>query len=413
MPSLRKWAVVVGCVLACVFLVAVRHKADRSFFIDSKAYFAAARVFLHGQNPYDGPAVVQESLALDPAGFPAGTQNERYINLPAALLPEIAVSFVPWRLFTTLCILITGLCLPLIVILAAELFGLKLTPARLVAGSVVLAAFPPVWRGVMTGQSAVILVAISLGLCLAVSRGRRGVTAGLAFLALMKATCCVPLIGYLFFKAHRRERVAIVTGCAAFALASVVMAVIIGPHAALDGFRQSQAAMFNPGGANDPYVYPARYARVDLAPMLTLAVDAHHIGLANALAGALLLLPAIWLLTIRRSRSIEPAEICVWLTASLLVFYHRPYDVVFAVPILALGMRDLRDGRRLHTAARLGAVALSYTVLGDHSIMSVVHFDAPWIRPAITIILYLSCVIPALVAIERPVATDVKATAVV
>ena len=397
MPRPALWIVTIGCALSFVFLFLTHKRFDRSFFIDGKVYYAAANLFAHGRDPYDGAALIAESLHADPAGYPAGTAGELYINLPAALLPAAAVSFLPWTAFTTLSLVLMAFSIPLIVVFGLTATGVDVTRGRLVGLSILLAAYPPVWRCMMTGQVAILICAVCLGVCACVERRRSPArlwgAAAFTFLALTKVTCAVPLLVYLFVRSARQERMALTAGASVFVAACLVVTVMIGPHAAVSGLRENQAITFGPAGPDYPYFAPAKFARIDLEPLLAMFVGAPRLAAVKYGLCLLLFLPLlVW--TIKNGPGVDARLASAWLAFSLILFYHRSYDALMTAPILFLGIRDLVDGARVLGSVRIALFLAGYLLLGDHNIFSVLAHagvqDQAWIRPTLFIALYAS-----------------------
>ncbi len=138
--------------------------ADLIFGFDFYSFWAAGRVFISGQTPYDTDLL---QLAQSSAGWPHGSELHIFpyppwsllFFVPFALLP-IELAKIAWALFSMACMLHGAILINRYV---AEEFKVRSLPFVTILSSLVL--FPPTLREILLGQTAHIsfyAVALSL-----------------------------------------------------------------------------------------------------------------------------------------------------------------------------------------------------------------------------------------------------------
>lgn len=323
------------------------------FFLDRGAYralwfsttgdfstvYAAARCWLHGENPYDRTDLVRE---LARAGAPADIQREQQINpfvyLPAALPWMSPFAILPWRAANT------AWCL-----LSLALFGLSLWTilqhcelsrhGKWLAASAAL-LFSPTYVGVYDGNPGVVVIAL---IALSILRPARRVWSA-SGIALGIALCFKPQLALAaigVFLLWRRGKPLIVAALV-FALATTIGITVLsgGGHRWLwwQTEQDNVKASFVPGGQSDPApLSPVAWQMINgqsLSSYLTPASGRYN-GIIWLLAAVLL---AAFLVRRARGAGSPWQDIAFCSAVTLTVSYHRYYDaqlLLLLLPLLA------------------------------------------------------------------------------
>lgn len=339
---LRALAVVLMVLGGAAFVV--RGPARCSNF-DFALLYASARGWCLGADPYDATALdvlwheAQGVARLAPTR--RGARDLLYV--PSMHVPMAPVAMLPWPAASRVWLGLSIACVPLALAAVARHAGLRATAAPFwlfVGGGLLLAPFH---TSVALGQLAVPVLALIAGAELARHHGR-DVLAGLL---LGLAAALKPQIGGLFVLhalLRRRWRCALLAG----ALAAVVLLIGVlrlqWAGIAWLATLQANVTYFATEGMGNPTVTnPARFQLLDLHPLYHTALDDR--GLVNGLV--LLTVGAMAIAFIARAwwqgRPLDDQRsLAMTGVLGLLVVYHRIYDAVLLVFVLAWCLRMLQ-----------------------------------------------------------------------
>jgi hypothetical protein len=397
-PVLICWLALLGC-----FTIALMSKDLSTFSIDCKVYYMAAATLMNGKDPYNPADMTQTSMVRDPKGVIVGSGPESTVNIPLSIALFTPLALVKWRTASLFVFATNLLCIPLIFILTAKIFGESLTFIKLFALCLIAAIFPPVWKDVFVGQIALLVLAAQLAACLLLGGGYPLALFALLTFASSKITCSIPGFIVSLARGKHRDRVAAVLSVMAFIVVNSLIVLHIGFHGFREHYSLNNTAVFGRNACNDAYTY-ARLVRIDDAPILAMFVDRDSLSFFSLLLAGLLALPIVALL-INRVRSVGVLIVSTLLYA-LTVVYHRPYDAIFALPLIYVTIQGFIGGRKATASLRLASLAAAFLVFGDHNIFTFHEsalgcLDQPYIRPVITICMYLTMVIPEIIWANR------------
>jgi hypothetical protein len=315
---------------------------------DFASVFAASRVWIHGQNPYDLPVVLS-------TWHHAGIFSDRDVSYFATVYPPNSlVMLIPFALLPATAAMWAWLALTLALICLqfaalADLAGLRLRDPRtliLLAGALASAPFQ---FAVLSGQLS--MPAISLGIVAVWCAAReRGILGGV----LLGLACAIkPQVGAPFVAYYLLSRRWSVAGVSMLISGAIAGGALLAMHVAhidwYTGWKQSIALTTRIGGVNDyGWAGDFRDEIMDLKMLLvSLLHDSRTLRIAvEGITG----LVAIWYLRMFRSKTLHDRDQLLMVAGlaavSLLPIYHRVYDAALVTMALAWALAELDGSRR-------------------------------------------------------------------
>ena len=384
--------ILIGMSLSLIFSIILTLKPDLTYGVDGEVFYVGARLLASGHDPYDGQQLQNASRKAVPGGIVIGTPSQEQIALPALLAVDTLFCWLKWPLFLRLGVFADALLIPMIASLCLQYLRGPSSPAPLWISSFCIALFPPTWKVVAVGQISLLVLLCVLVVFRTVRHRRPLFTGPLCFLSLLKFTCVLPALLFLSLRERGRQRSALIAGGALFTLINAVIVLHLGVRTFAQEYHQNMALVFSSGRINDAYG-AGQGVRIDLESILA-AIFTRHRG---AIAGAFLCIAAALPLCarLRDTRKIGLPEISSLCLLSLVCFYHRPYDAVFAVPTgFLLYQRIQERGSRALSVGGVLIAALCYGSLGDHNvidpILRVLHAHRPaFLNAAIILLAYV------------------------
>ncbi len=378
------WALITAVVLTLGFGLALRltahNAASDQRFYDAKMYYVAGLLYRQQLNPYDPDLEYATSIRAAPAGEAVGLRGEEtFVNFPASLPPSAALSYAGWPGFgyamTVLSVFSLVGCCWICVRLAAPPPGRAAVAVALL--SVAAAAMPATWQMISLGQIALPVLLAGLGVIAAVGTRHNLTLFVAAVVVLLKVTMApafllVPLV--LGTPANRRTAIA---AGVAFGLINAATALPVGLRQAVHQYRSNVASVVRGGGINDPDGV-GRFARIDARPLWSPLGNHHAADLASVTT--LLLLTGVFVVRLRRFTRLHAAAAAAGLTA--ISAYHRQYDAVLLIPVLAWTAALLLDRRAGPGLLLLALIGVELASFGEHGPFSLIlhprHRSLPW-----------------------------------
>jgi hypothetical protein len=392
--NLMNRPIVTICLLGILFSLVFGRLSVREhrFVFDGKLFYIGAKLLVAGQNPYRLSELREASRRYAPEGFPAGIEQQAQMHLPATLAAFALFCWMPWTAFCWFLDLLNAFCLPLIAYLLLEYLTPKPSVRALCGASFCLAIFPSTWQNFAVGQLGLPPLLFALLAARALTRNRFPQAVLFCLLALLKFTCSLPLLLYLFLKGDARKRRAIGAAFGLFLVLNLATAAHIGIHRMLAGYQEGIDSLFRAGATNDPGVG----ARMDADSLLAALPGGTPAVAAKAAAAAALV--AAFLYGCRRSQALHLAEVSALSLLALLLFYHRTYDATLVFPALFLAWGLLRTGERSASDLLLmGGLLLCWASIGNHNLLDLLlrplHLQQPfWWRSLAVLASFLALV---------------------
>jgi hypothetical protein len=351
--------------------------ASLAFFVDRGPYrairfsttgdfstvYAAARCWLHGENPYERLALKSE---LAEAGAPPAIQHDQDVNpsvyLPATMPWAAPIAWMSWRFAN---VVWCGLSVALFGVSLWRLLGLAQLSARarwLVASLALL--FSPTYVGVYDGNPGVLAISLIVLSIWSVFAGRMltgGILLGIALCFKPQLALCA-LCVFTVWRSWRPILYAVLLFCMASLIAIVVLSAFGCNRQWWQTEQRNVAISFEPGGPSDPA--PASAVAWQMLNAQTLT---SYIFKKQATYNA-----AVWILAagltaaflyLRKKR--EPAR---WLDAAffapliLTITYHRYYDAQLLLLLLPLLVYFWRGERLLASIVCACLLVLAFPV---------------------------------------------------
>jgi len=339
---------------------------------DFSVIWAASRAWLVGQDPYRHDSLRQvwtHSALQSPIDLNRRSWPILYPPNTFALLAPLAALPWPWARSTWLAVNLAALAVLLLLLLkpveppalSARAPEARPTAHRRLLLLAFVLAFAPLHLTIATGQ--LTLVSFTLGLlgCWASERRRNasgGIALGLG--AARKPQIGFVLLAYALYRGQWRAfAVAVILAAAAFGIGAARLRA--GPvpwHAELrtNLFDNAHAGSGDPTRDN-----PVRFQLINLQyPLHNFAHSRAWVNTSTFLVtgGASL---AGLLLALRARRQRDLLLLGLWLTASLLLLYHRSYDALVLTAPLAWILARAPGGSGPATALALLALAAFLT----------------------------------------------------
>ena len=357
---------------------------------DGKIFYIGGRLLASGGNPYSRSQLLAGSERWAPEGMAAGQPAQMQLHFPATLVVFALFSWLPWPAFCWLLALLLGLTLPLIAWLCLRYFQPQPDNAALIAGTLLAAIVPATWQTFALGQVSLFTLLFILLTDRALIGKRDGLVVLFGFFALLKPTCCLPVLAVLFLREGVRGRGALVGAVLVNVAVNLLGALMIGPQAFLTEYREGARLMRLPGAPLDPLSGFRVDASVFLASFLhgaALTVTAYIVSAALC-AGYYV----VW----KRSRKTELPDIAALLLLALLIFYHQPYDAALVAPALIYGYLLVKSGLKRPTDKVFAALlALNLMSFGNHNVVSLLlkplrHEQPIYFKPLVLLLTYLA-----------------------
>ena len=387
------WLTLYSC-----FALALHKKDLSTFSTDCKVYYMASATLMSGKNPYNPADMFYTCRLRDPKGMWVGGGSGAASNVPLPFVLFTPFTIFDWATASRLIFALNLLCIPLIFTLSAKVLDDKLPAHRLYFLCFISAIFPPVWKDVYVGQNALTVLAAQLGCCALVGTSNPVAVFALISFACNKITCSAPVFLVSIVKGVPSEKLAALIAFAAFVALNILIVLHMGWHSFLVHYSQANSMLFGPNACNDPYT-SGRLIRIDDAPLLAMFVPRSLLTPCCLMLSVVLAIPLVALIFYRKS---SPGVVLISsLLYTLTTLYHRPYDAVLALPFIYFTLRESNCKHSLAAGFRLASLLAVVLVFGDHNVFNVFNhaatrFDFPFIRPVITISMYLSMVFPEL-----------------
>ncbi len=321
---------------------------------DNGLFYYAARAILSGHNVYDREWVFQEWMrdgspkSLDPHSFSG------YINPPSLALFYIPVLLLKPK-FAYYAIVVLNFTAALFVAIALPKSSKKLTKtqAYLFTGFVLL--LPSVFEIIQYGQSSLISFALIAGGLLSFSRSKPIAGGMLVGLALSKFTLAIPVILYL---ALCRSWKAFFAAVVVFTALNLILILPAGAPETLKSYKALLSVESGENTSYDPMTKVYRY-RPDLiinakrASVLIIGNERSRVTLLNWMLSAMIAGGVIYLRVSKKFNGepfSHPLETPLLMIATLLLFYHRHYDLAGTLFVI-FGLADygLKQSKRRTT----------------------------------------------------------------
>ncbi len=310
---------------------------------DNGLFYYAARAILSGHNLYDREWVFQEWVrdgspkSLDPHSFSG------YINPPS-----LAVFYIPVQLlkpeFAYYAIVALNLAAALCVAIALPKSSKNFTKTQvyLFAGFVLL--LPSVFEIIQYGQSSLISFGLIAGGLLSLSRSKQVTGGTLLGLSLSKFTLAIPFVLYL---ALCRSWKAFIAAILTFTVLNLILVLPAGVPQTLRSYKALISVESSDNSSYDPMTKVYRY-RPDLiinakrASALIVGNNRTGATILNWILSALIVGGVVYL---RASKKFtgepfsHPLETPILMIATLLLFYHRHYDLAGTLFVI-FGLAD-------------------------------------------------------------------------
>jgi hypothetical protein len=376
--------------LLCWSIVALgRNVARMDGWRDHGLFYYAPRLFLHSRDAYDWD-VMKTEWRNDgrPTGIDPGTTMSGYVTPPSMALLTLVPSLAPPRFGYRAVDLwnVAALTVSLIFLLgmARRTWPLE---ARLLFTAFVL-TLPDVFGVLLLGQTTLIICACLCASLYCFTSARAAAYGGVGIgLALAKFTLALPFLALLAF---RRKWRALLVAILVFLGINLAMSIPGGVGKTLAEFRAAMVRENRAGTSYDPISSNATYMPDTLVHGKRLLYLVF--GERRALIEALNILLSVFIVAImiyvlrarQRSASLieEPLEIALLTMASLLLFYHRTYDMAALILVgYALVDEGMRGPKR-RTTAWVAMVAIFLFV--THS-ATVIYGLAAWMPHGVNV----------------------------
>jgi hypothetical protein len=353
----RKWRLILG------FLILL---SGTEFIVRGPVRFAHNRDFNDFISPYiQSKAWVQGIDPYSPANlvrlWPAEAERPEFLDqdltngtlvlrrgIPTAypltaLFVLAPMTIFPWPLAHAIWLAINLLAYAAMGFSLALLIHLRWNETRTYIFCAFLLALAPFHTGLAAGSIAIVVVAMTAVVCLAVERGQ-DILAG-ALLAI--AVSLKPQIGLPFllcFLLYRRWRLAgTAMGIIALVAVLAVLRLTIAGTPWVENYFYDNRMLFSRGSLGDfTEADPIRFGLVNLQVLLYVIL--HDRALANGLALAVAVIAGLWwsfLLNRRSGGGQHLLALSALVVISLLPIYHRLYDASLLVFPLAWSLTDL------------------------------------------------------------------------
>jgi len=307
--------------------------------------YAAAALFVEGEDPYDGLACARRMREEGYERPQHVAEGSLYPPPTLAVLSPLGV--MSWRAASLLWLAINLLSCGVLVWAAAQWLTIHDRRMRWMVAALVVVAQGAVATSMSLGQLSLVAAAcICAGLVL--MQRHRGVNAGLliGLACLIKPQLGLGFLLLILFMRQWRAAAAGVILIGAVSLAGVAQLISTTPDWA-QHFKNNLATGQATGGIMDAGVGgPLRHQMIDLRPLINIALPPSSVGSAAlGLVGLLALVAIVRLLQLGLREHLLLAASGVGLLI-LMPVYHRYYDAVLLLPLLVLVVNGLKNNPR-------------------------------------------------------------------
>ena len=329
---------------------------------DLATVYAAARCWIHHENPYARPALTRE---LTDAGAPAALirEQDRHASLYLiSAMPLVAlIAWLPWLAANVAwCFLSIGLFAASVWVLLARL---NVSPdGKWVAASVCL-FFSPTYVGVLNGNPSVIAISAAI-LSIDFALRNRLWASALFFASALCLKPQIALCSLLCFLLWKRWRI-VFTGLSVAILISVVAVLQVSAlgqkWAWWNSLRQNIASESAPGGLTDPTPSSPYAPQLLNAQTLSTLVTTNRIFAEGLVLAAVAGLTIFYIYWRKRNKNPDPRMDFGFLAAATLAAtYHRYYDgelLLLSIPAMVYLWRIRQRGLAWILAVCFAALA--------------------------------------------------------
>ncbi len=332
-------------VLGFSLLSLLREVAHMDGWRDHGLFYYAPRLIVKGENAYDWDRMKAEWRADGkPTGVDPGTTMSGFVNPPSMALLTLPPSLAPpqfaLRAMDAWNLVALAVCILCLTTAAARAWPLE---AR-----ILFAAYccwlPAVHSVLLLGQSTLLISACLAAALLALAWQKEVAGGVLIGLALAKFTLSFPFIAVLVY---RRNWKAAGVAIATFLFLNIVLALPFGPANTVHAYRTVVTRETRPGSSydaltSDPRWMPQTLVHAPRLLVLLLGRRRKTVAVANIIICVGIAVALAFGLRRRQSgarRDIDPLEAAALVTAALLLFYHRNYDVAVLI-LIVYGLID-------------------------------------------------------------------------
>jgi hypothetical protein len=309
--------------------------------LDFYTYYAPARVWLAGGNPYDRAAMAKSAFADFP-DLAAGSSMASPLP-PSGLLLVAPMALLGPRVALKVMWLLSFGALIASLLLMMRLWASNWTASERWLMAAVLLQSRLIQSIAYRGQPALLMLAATLAALWAERRGHRALAGAAAAALSIKFTFGLPLAAYWVAQRRWRE----LGWAAGFSLALCLPLVVqIGPSAVASGFVDC-VRYLDAWNHADPHAFHLTSWTTILDRLLGPA--------GNTVASALAVAAAA--LLFRQSRAVADFTWAGFAALGTVALYHRVYDAILLLPVLVLCWDRLRRGRRYDPALLLTTVS--------------------------------------------------------
>jgi hypothetical protein len=321
---------------------------------DFATIYAAARSWIHQENPYARTDVTRE---LESAGAPAGLirEQDRHVSAyPISVMPLLApLAWLPWRTANvTWCLLSLGCFTASLAVLLRSFASLR---AKLLGASCCL-FFSPTYVGILNGNPSVVAISLAIVSWYFALTNRPAVS-GVLFAITLCIKPQIALCSLLAFSLWKRW-MPLFTGFAGAAILTLFATLWVSSFGQnwqwWESLKQNSASLALPGSLIDPRP-TSPYADGCLNAQTISYLLTRDAPLAEGMVLILSAGLATLYLRLRKRHEMADARIdAAFLAAiTLIIAYHRYYDAQLLLAVIPAAALLWQRGR-VRTAAALG-----------------------------------------------------------
>ena len=307
---------------------------------DFSTLYAAARCWLHSENPYSAPALKHE---LASAGAPDSIVRAQDVNvsvyMPSAMPLMAPVATLPWRVANPVWCFLALVAFGTSVWLILRQLELPVHAKWSIAGLVLL--FSPTYVGLFNGNPSVLCIScVALAVCLALNQRPwvSGVLLGVALCFKPQIAFCAVCL-FILWRCWRPLMAGFAIACGA-GLTGVTVASALGTNWVWLKLERNIALSLAPGGISDPT--PSGPVAWQLLNSETVASYAIHNATFAILSVWLFAAALVISYLLVRTKDVPRSrwrDVSFFTTLTLIVTYHRYYDaqlLLLTIPMLVI-----------------------------------------------------------------------------
>lgn len=305
---------------------------------DGRAFYYGTRVQLRFGNAYDHEELIAEwTKSGAPKSHRPIYQYSSFFNPPIAVVLFAPLAILPWQYgvigFIPLNFVSTLICMVLCWLLARkEGWSISLRLLFLIY----MVTLPALWRLTPIGQIAPTITACLLGVLLALQYRRKTTGGILLALSLSKYTLSLPFLVWLFLRQNKRTALVAFT---LFLSINILLTLPQGVLPVLKAYFHIVRETFLPGSANDPgEIRSSAHDMVHLTRLAFFLTDDNRVlavplGILLNISSLVALIYVLYKAKGFASTTLPPHELALTAASSLVLFYHRYYDLFFLIVI--------------------------------------------------------------------------------